>query len=154
VRELLIAAVVLMGLWLLAAAVLLVIGRKTIAREFVTFLPNLIRLFRGLLGDERVPRSSKVLLLLGAFWLASPIDLVPEILPGVGALDDAVIAGLVLRHVVKRAGPDIVMDHWRGDPKTIGLMLRAARLSSTHHPPRVVRENEELLDRRRFGSAP
>ena len=128
-RELLIAGGVLVGLLLLAAVVLLVIGRRTIARELVTFLPNLIRHFRGLLGDERVPRSSKVLLLLGAFWLASPIDLVPEFLPAVGALDDAVIAGLVLRHVVKRAGPDIVKAHWRGDPKTIGLMLRAARVS-------------------------
>ena len=128
-RELLIAGGILVGLWLLAAVVLLVIGRKTTSRELVTFLPNLIRLFRGLLGDERVPRSSKVLLLLGAFWLASPIDLIPEFLPGVGALDDAVVAGLVLRHLVKRAGPDVVKDHWRGDPKTIGLMLRAARVS-------------------------
>lgn len=128
-RELLIAGGILVSLWLLAAVVLLAIGRKTTSRELVTFLPNLIRLFRGLLRDERVPRSSKVLLLLGGFWLASPIDLIPEFLPGVGALDDAVVAGLVLRHLVKRAGPDVVKDHWRGDPKTIGLMLRAARVS-------------------------
>jgi uncharacterized membrane protein YkvA (DUF1232 family) len=131
VRGLLIAGGVLVGLWLLAVVVLLVIGRRTIARELVTFLPNLVRLFRGLLGDERVPRSSKVLLLLGAFWLASPIDLIPEFLPGVGALDDAVVAGLVLRHVVKRAGPEVVRDHWRGDPKTLGLLLRAARVSGS-----------------------
>jgi uncharacterized membrane protein YkvA (DUF1232 family) len=129
VRELLIAGGVLVGLWLLAAVVLLAIGRRTTSRELVAFLPNLIRLFRGLLGDERVPRSSKVFLLLGAFWLASPIDLIPEFLPGVGALDDAVVAGLVLRHLVNRAGPDVVKDHWRGDPKTIGFMLRAARVS-------------------------
>lgn len=128
-RGLLIAGGILVGMWLCAAVVLLAIGRRTIARELVTFLPNLIRLFRGLLGDERVPASSKVLLLLGAFWLASPIDLIPEFLPGVGALDDAVVAGLVLRHVVKRSGPDVVRDHWRGDPKTIGIMLRAARVS-------------------------
>lgn len=128
-RELLIAGGIPVGLWLLAAVVLLAIGRKTTSRELVTFLPNLIRLFRGLLRDERVPRSSKVLLLLGGFWLASPIDLIPEFLPGVGALDDAVVAGLVLRHLVKRAGPDVVKNHWRGDPKTIGLMLRAARVS-------------------------
>jgi uncharacterized membrane protein YkvA (DUF1232 family) len=130
VRGLLIAGGVLVGLWVLAAVLLMVIGRKTIARELVTFLPNLIRLFRGLLGDGRVPRSSKVLLLVGAFWLASPIDLIPEFLPGVGPLDDAIVAGLVLRHVMKRAGPDVVKDHWRGDPKTIGLLLRAARVSS------------------------
>jgi uncharacterized membrane protein YkvA (DUF1232 family) len=126
VRWLLIAVGVLVGLWLLAAVVLVLVGRKTIARELVTFLPNLIRLFRGLLADERVPRSSKVLLLLGALWLASPIDLLPEFLPGVGALDDAVVAGLVLRHVVKRAGPDVVRNHWRGDPRSVALLLRIA----------------------------
>jgi len=114
-------------LWLLAVLVLLWAGRKTLARELITLLPNLVRLFRGLLGDERVPRSSKVLLLLGAIWLASPIDLIPEFLPGIGALDDAVVAGLVLRHLVKRAGPDVVRDHWRGDPRTLSVLLRAAR---------------------------
>jgi uncharacterized membrane protein YkvA (DUF1232 family) len=131
VRWLLIAGISVVVLWLLAVLVLLWLGRKTFARELMTLVPNLVRLFRGLLGDERVPRSSKALLLLGAVWLASPIDLIPEFLPGVGAMDDAVVAGLLLRHVVKRAGPDVVKDHWRGDPRTIGLLLRAARVSST-----------------------
>lgn len=130
-RWLLIAGISVVVLWLLAVLVLLWLGRKTFARELMTLVPNLVRLFRGLLGDERVPRSSKALLLLGAVWLASPIDLIPEFLPGVGAMDDAVVAGLLLRHVVKRAGPDVVKDHWRGDPRTIGLLLRAARVSST-----------------------
>jgi uncharacterized membrane protein YkvA (DUF1232 family) len=131
VRWLLIAGLALVALWLLAVLVSVWLGRKTLARELITLLPNLVRLFRGLLGDERVPRSSKVLLLLGAVWLASPIDLIPEFLPGVGAMDDAVVAGLVLRHVVKRAGPDVVKEHWRGDPRTIGLLLRVGRVSST-----------------------
>jgi uncharacterized membrane protein YkvA (DUF1232 family) len=129
VRALLITAGVLLAAWVLAVVAFLVVGRKTIARELVTFLPNLIRLFRGLLGDERMPRSSKALLAVAAVWLSSPIDLIPEFLPGVGALDDAVIAGLVLRHLVKRAGPEVVKDHWQGDPRTIGLLLRAARVS-------------------------
>lgn len=130
-RWLLIAGLALAVLWLLAVLVFVWLGRKTLARELLTLLPNLVRLFRGLLGDERVPRSSKVLLLLGAVWLASPIDLIPEFLPGIGPIDDAVVAGLVLRHVVKRAGPDVVRDHWRGDPQTIAVLLRAAGVSTT-----------------------
>jgi uncharacterized membrane protein YkvA (DUF1232 family) len=126
VRWLLVAVLVLVVVWLLAALALLWLGRKTLARELISFLPNLLHLFRGLLRDERVPRSSKVLLILGAAWLASPIDLIPEFLPGIGALDDAVVAGLVLRHLVRRAGPDVVQGHWRGDPRTIRLLLRAA----------------------------
>jgi uncharacterized membrane protein YkvA (DUF1232 family) len=127
VRWLLIAAFALVVVWLVAVVFLLVRGRKTLARELISLLPNLVRLFRGLLGDERVPRSSKALLLLGAGWLASPIDLIPEFLPGIGAVDDAIVAGLVLRHVVKRAGPNVVKDHWRGDPRTLSILLRVAR---------------------------
>jgi uncharacterized membrane protein YkvA (DUF1232 family) len=127
VRWLLIAGLALVALWLVAVLLLLLLGRKTLARELITLLPNLVRLFRGLLGDERVPRSSKVLLVLGAAWLASPIDLIPEFLPMIGGIDDAVVAGFVLRHVVKRAGPDVVKDHWRGDPRTLGVLLRVAR---------------------------
>ena len=126
-RWLLIAGLVVVVVWLVAVVVLVFLGRRTLARELITLLPNLARLFRGLLGDERVPRSSKALLVLGGLWLASPIDLIPEFLPGIGAIDDALVAGLVLRHVVKRAGPNVVRDHWRGDPRTITVLLRAAR---------------------------
>lgn len=124
---LLIAGLAFVVLWLLAVLILLWLGRKTLARELISLLPNLLHLLRGLLGDERVPRSSKALLVLGVMWLASPIDLIPEFLPGIGALDDAVVAGLVLRHLVRRAGPDVVRDHWRGDPRTLSVLLRAAR---------------------------
>ena len=126
-RWVLIGLVVLVSLWLVAVLVLLRLGRRTLARELLTLLPNLVRLFRGLLGDPRVPGSSKALLLLGGLWLASPIDLIPEFLPGIGGIDDAVVASLVLRHLVRRAGPDVVRDHWHGDPRTIGLVLRVAR---------------------------
>jgi uncharacterized membrane protein YkvA (DUF1232 family) len=64
---------------------------------------------------------------VGAIWLVSPIDLIPEFLPMIGGIDDAVVAGIVLRHIVKRAGPDVVKDHWRGDPRTLSVLLRVAR---------------------------
>jgi uncharacterized membrane protein YkvA (DUF1232 family) len=127
VRWLLIGGIAVVSIWLLAVLVLLWFGRRTLARELLTLLPNLLRLFRGLLGDPRVPRSSKALLLVGGLWLASPIDLIPEFLPGIGGIDDAVVAALVLRHLVRRAGPEVVREHWHGDPRTIGLVLKVAR---------------------------
>jgi uncharacterized membrane protein YkvA (DUF1232 family) len=33
-------------------------------------------------------------------WLASPIDLLPEFLPVIGPLDDAIVAAVVLRYLV------------------------------------------------------
>jgi uncharacterized membrane protein YkvA (DUF1232 family) len=55
----------------------------------------------------------------------SPIDLLPEFLPVSGPLDDVIVVALVLRHLVRRAGPEIVRDHWRGDQ----LMLERALLA-------------------------
>jgi uncharacterized membrane protein YkvA (DUF1232 family) len=126
VRWVLIGAGAALVLWLVAIGVLVWLGRGTIARELATLLPNLVSLFRGLLGDPRVSRSSKALLVVAAVWLASPIDLIPEFLPGIGGLDDAVVAALALRHLVRRAGADVVREHWRGDPRTIAVVLRAA----------------------------
>lgn len=125
-RWLVIGVLAMIAIWLIAVLVLIWMGRKTIAKELVALLPNLLRLFRGLIGDPRVPRGSKALLVVGAVWLASPIDLIPEFVPVVGPIDDALVASLVLRHLVKRAGPDVVREHWQGDPRTIGLILRAA----------------------------
>lgn len=125
-RWLVIGVLAMIAMWLIAVLVLIWMGRKTIAKELVALLPNLLRLFRGLIGDPRVPRGSKALLVVGAVWLASPIDLIPEFVPVVGPIDDAVVASLVLRHLVKRAGPDVVREHWQGDSRTIGLILRAA----------------------------
>jgi uncharacterized membrane protein YkvA (DUF1232 family) len=130
VRWLLIGLGAVLLVWLIAIGLLIWRGRTTMARELVTFVPNVLRLFRGLLADERVPRSAKAWLLVGIVWLASPIDLIPEFLPVIGPLDDAVVAALVLRHLVRRAGDEVVRDHWHGDPRTLGVVLRVAGRSA------------------------
>ena len=89
-----------------------------------TLLPNLLMLFKGLIRDPRVPRGSKMLLVFGAAWMASPIDLIPEFIPFLGPLDDALVAGVILRHLVRTAVRDVVTDHRRGDPATIARLLR------------------------------
>jgi uncharacterized membrane protein YkvA (DUF1232 family) len=110
--------------WLALILGLILVGRRTAARELAKLLPNLLSLFRGLIRDPRVPRRSKLLLIFAAVWIASPIDLIPEFIPFLGPLDDAVVAALVLRHVLRRAGSDVVAEHWRGDPATLQRLLR------------------------------
>ena len=126
-RTLLIALGVAIGVWVIAVVALLVAGRRTAASELATLLPNLILLFRGLVRDPRVPRGSKIWLGIAIAWFVSPIDLIPEFIPVLGPLDDAVVAALVLRHVLRRAGRGVVTEHWRGDPATLDTILRVAR---------------------------
>jgi uncharacterized membrane protein YkvA (DUF1232 family) len=126
-RTLIIAVAIVAALYACGVLVLILLGRKTAARELAMLLPNLVLLFKGLIQDPRVPRGSKVLLLLGVAWIASPIDLIPEFIPFLGPLDDAVVAALILRRLVRTAGRDVVEQHWRGDSATLARLMRAVQ---------------------------
>ena len=127
-RFLLISLAFVVGIWLAVVIGLVLAGRQSAAREIATFLPSLILLFRNLVREPRVPRGSKLLLGAGLLWFSSPIDLIPEFIPVVGPLDDAVVAALILRHVLRRAGPDVVLQHWRGGERSLHLLLRVVGL--------------------------
>ena len=68
-------------------------------------------------------------------WFISPIDLIPEFLPVVGPLDDAIVAALVLRHVLRRTDRSVLADHWRGDPFTLDAIIRIGGRQAD--PPRL-----------------
>jgi uncharacterized membrane protein YkvA (DUF1232 family) len=129
-RTFLIALGIVAAVYVVAVVALILAGRKTAAREVAMLLPNLALLFKGLIGDPRVPRGSKALLLFGAAWIASPIDLIPEFIPFLGPLDDAVVAALILRRLVRTAGREVVQEHWRGDPATLARLLRVVESKS------------------------
>lgn len=125
-RTFLIAIGIVVAVWVLAIAALWFFGRKVAAKQLARAIPDLMALCRGLLGDPRVPLGSKLLLGGALVWLLSPIDLVPEFIPVLGPLDDVIVVGLVLRHLIKRAGADVVQEHWRGDPRVLRTALRLA----------------------------
>lgn len=122
----LVALAVVVIVYALLVALLFFAGRRLLARELALLIPNLLRLFRGLLGDPRVPVLAKVALLVGIVWIASPIDLIPEFIPIAGPLDDAIVAALVLAYVSRAAGRDVVREHWHGDPTILARLLRLA----------------------------
>jgi uncharacterized membrane protein YkvA (DUF1232 family) len=112
------------AIWALAVGALFAFGHASTAKALVGLIPNLLLLFKDLAKDPRVPRGAKLWLVFGALWIASPIDLLPEFLPVVGPLDDAIVAAVILRHLVLRAGAEVVAEHWRGDPETLARILR------------------------------
>ena len=76
--------------------------------------------------DREVPARCKVALVALVAYLASPIDLVPDFLPVIGVLDDAIVVALTLRWIVRVTGPDRVRRHWRGSARGLELVLRVA----------------------------
>jgi uncharacterized membrane protein YkvA (DUF1232 family) len=109
--------------WVLAVLALVAAGRRTDARALAGFIPDCLVLVKRLLGDPRVPRRRKLLLVLLIAYLAMPIDLVPDFIPVAGQLDDAIVAALVLRAVLRSSGEALLREHWRGPPRSLELVL-------------------------------
>ncbi|HUQ44367.1 MAG TPA: DUF1232 domain-containing protein [Candidatus Limnocylindria bacterium] len=114
--ELIVAILVgLVGLWALLIAILwLFRPREVPLRELLRVVPDVLRLVRDLIRDPAVPRGARAALVGLLAWLISPIDLIPEVIPVLGPLDDVVVAVLVLRYVRRRVGEDVMRSHWQG----------------------------------------
>jgi uncharacterized membrane protein YkvA (DUF1232 family) len=69
-----------------------------------------------------------VRLVLLLVYLASPIDLVPDVVPVIGYADDVLVVALVLRSVVRRAGREALVRHWAGTAEGLAAVERLAGL--------------------------
>src|SRR5436189_5373962 len=118
------------GLYVLAVAALIAAGRREDARALAGFIPDCLVLVSRLARNEQISRPRRAVLFLVLGYLAMPIDLVPDFLPGIGQLDDAVLLGLALRLVVRGGGAELVRAAWPGPQASLTLVLRAAGLDT------------------------
>jgi uncharacterized membrane protein YkvA (DUF1232 family) len=116
------------GLYVVAVAALIAAGRREDARALAGFIPDCLVLVSRLARDRRISRPRRAVLWLVLGYLALPIDLVPDFLPGIGQLDDAVLLGLALRLLVHGGGGEMVREAWPGPEASLTLVLRAAGL--------------------------
>ena len=122
--------VAVLALWALLAAGLLVVRRRTgrgSLRGAVRLLPDVLRLVKRLAGDRSLSRGARALLVVLLGYLAMPFDLVPDVVPVLGWADDVIVVALVLRAVVRSAGPDVVRRHWPGTEDGLAVLRLLVR---------------------------
>jgi uncharacterized membrane protein YkvA (DUF1232 family) len=119
------AFLVLLVLWL-AFALLLWLHRpsRETAIAALRLLPDVVRLVYRLLRDPRTPGRYRAALVALAAYLAVPIDLIPDFLPGIGALDDVILVVLVLRWVGRGMPAEVVTQHWSGSADDLAVLRR------------------------------
>ena len=125
-RELLIAAGAIVLLYAAFVVALLLLGRRDDARAWGGFVPDCLVLFKRLLGDDRVSRGRKALLVGVVGYLALPFDLVPDFIPVAGQLDDAIVVALALRLLLRGSGHALATEHWPGPQRSLAVILRLA----------------------------
>jgi len=112
---------------------------RNLARDAVLMLPNLVKLLGRLLKDPRVPRRSKLVMGAALAYVVSPVDLIPEIIPVAGMIDDIFMVAFSLNHLIKRAGEEVVLEHWDGPQDLLSLIRSVLDTVSDLVPARIRR---------------
>lgn len=122
-------AATLLTAWLLLVITLMVMRPKGVSvTEGLRLLPDVLRLLRGLAADRTLPWTVRARVWIALAWLINPIDLIPEFLPVIGPLDDIFVVAILLRSLIRRAGPETVQRHWRGTPEGLTVLSRLCKL--------------------------
>ncbi len=74
-----------------------------------------------------------MLLMLGGY-LASPIDLIPDFIPGAGQVDDIIIVAIALDQMLNHVPDEIVREHWDGDRDILQLVQEILALATFFVP--------------------
>jgi len=111
---LVLTAVVLACFYAAFIAALAIGARQWDVRAIARLVPYCAVLFKRLMTDARVSSRWKLVSGLALVYLAVPFDLVPDFIPVLGQLDDAILVALVLRGLLRSAGPRLLREHWPG----------------------------------------
>lgn len=108
--------------------------QKTQLKEYALLLPRLVKLVWNLARDPRVPARSKALLFMIGGYVASPMDIVPDFIPGLGQLDDVVLVAFVLDRIINRVPEEVLHEHWTGDRDVLEIVRQILDISTAFLP--------------------
>ena len=85
-----------------------------VVQETLRLVPDSLRLLGRLAADRSLPKAVHIRLVLLLAYLALPFDIVPDFIPVIGYAENAILTALVLRRLVRHAGPPKLAEQWTG----------------------------------------
>lgn len=107
-------------------------------KNLLLVIPNLLLLCARLLKDSRVPTPERAMVAGAIVYAIVPFDLIPDMIPFVGQIDDVYLIALTLLRLMDRTDPKIVREHWEGGGDVVEL-IGAAALVAAKFLPRPLR---------------
>lgn len=111
-------------------------ARRTVAK-LLRELPNLFKLLIRLLKDPRISTIDRVLFAAVMTYVLLPVDLIPDALSFLGLADDLYLVGLALNRLFSRAGPDMLLEHWEGNPRALGYLIEGVEEVGSLLPAKI-----------------
>jgi uncharacterized membrane protein YkvA (DUF1232 family) len=108
-------------------------------KNLLLFVPNLVLLCARLMADPRVPTKERMLVAGAIVYAIMPFDLIPDLIPFVGQIDDAYLIALSLLRLATVSDPQVVRQHWNGGGDVVELIGATAMIASKLLPKRIRR---------------
>ncbi|MEP6719416.1 MAG: YkvA family protein [bacterium] len=108
-------------------------------KNLLLFIPNMVLLCARLLTDSRVPGTERALLAGAIVYAIIPFDLIPDMIPFFGQVDDMYLIALTLLRLLDRTDPKVVREHWSGGGDVVELIGAAGMLAAKFLPAKVRR---------------
>ena len=106
-------------------------------QNIIQLIPNLLKLLYRLMKDNRVPTTEKVFLVGAIAYVISPIDLIPDVIPFIGQVDDLYVVALTLLRLFTRTPANVVREHWDGGGDIAHITGRIAQAATHLLPKRI-----------------
>ena len=119
---------------------------KSLMRELLLFIPNLLRLLFALLRDPRVSSADKAILAGTIIYVIAPIDVIPDFIPFIGQIDDSYLIAISLLRLLNRTSRTVVLDHWKGGYDIKELVTSLSRVSTFFLPKRLKKVLEGRIE--------
>ncbi|HET6890342.1 MAG TPA: YkvA family protein [Pyrinomonadaceae bacterium] len=108
-------------------------------KNLLLFIPNLILLCVRLMRDSRISSTDRALVAAAVIYAIIPLDLIPDMIPFVGQIDDLYLIALTLVRLLDRADPRVVRQHWNGGGDVVDLVESMVTITSKLLPKRIRR---------------
>ena len=92
-------------------------------KDYIMFVPDIVALIFRLLKDKRVPLKTKAVVSASLGYVACPIDILPDKIPFLGALDDFTVIFFALNRILKDVDIEIILENWQGENEFV-IVLR------------------------------
>jgi uncharacterized membrane protein YkvA (DUF1232 family) len=110
----------------------------------LVWIQDAVRQFRlawRLFWDQRVPVWTKLIPPVALGYVLFPFDIITDLAPGLGQLDDIAVVLIGLKLFVELSPPDVVREHLRA----LGARIQEWRVEEEAEEPPIVIEGEYAL---------
>lgn len=82
----------------------------SIIRRIFGLIRRELKLYRILIKDSRTPRTSRLLLAAALAYAFSPLDLLPNVIPIIGFIDDLIIIPILVCLALRNIPKTLVLE--------------------------------------------